>query len=76
MGTSHHELSSDSGDSELDFDRATQMKAQPLKFQVTAPPSRHFGLTKPKAKKPPHALTVAVTAAAAASAAEEYTRGS
>ena len=81
VGTGHHEPSSDSRDQELDIDRAMQMKALPLKFQVTAPSSRHLGLTKPKAKKPAHALTVAVAAAAAAaaaaaSAAEEDTRGS
>ena len=55
MGTDHHEPSSDSVDPELDIDRAMMMKAHPEKFQATAPSNRHLGLTKPKAKKPPHA---------------------
>ena len=77
VGMGHHEPSSDSGDPELDINRAIQMKAQPLKFQTTAPSSRHLGLTKPKAKKHPHALTTAVAASAAATAAaEEDTTGS
>ena len=74
VGIGHHEPSSDSGDPELDIDRAMQMKALPLKFQVTATSSRHLGLTKPKAKKPPNALTAAVAASAAATA--EDTTGS
>ena len=65
VGTGHHEPSSDRGDPDLDIDRAMTMKAQPLKFQTTAPSSRHLGLTKPRSKKPAHALTVAVAAAAA-----------
>ena len=45
------EPSSDSGDPALDTDRAMQMKAQPLKFQMTAPSSRQIGLTKAKGKE-------------------------
>ena len=71
------EPSSGSGDPELDIERAMTMKAKPLQFQTTAPSSRHLGLTKPKAKKPPHAMSAAVAASAAAAAAtEEDTTGS
>ena len=70
----HQEPSSDSGDPELDIARAITMKAKPLQFQTIAPSSRQIELTKPKPKKPPHAMTAAVVASAAA--AEEDTTGS
>ena len=53
MGRGCQEPSSDSGDPELDIDRAMTMKAKPLQFQMTAPSSRQIGLPKPRAMKPP-----------------------
>ena len=47
MGMGHQEPSSDSGDPELDIDRAMTMKAHALRLLVTAPSSRQIGLTKP-----------------------------
>ena len=78
VGMGHQEPFSDSGDLELDINRAMMMKAHLLKFQVTAPSSRQIGLTKPKPKKARDALTAAVAAAAAAAAAaaDEDTTGS
>ena len=67
VGTGRHEPSSDSGDPDLDIDRAMLMKAKPLKFDKTALSSKHLGvIPKPQARKTPHALTVAVAASAAA----------
>ena len=48
----HQELSSDSGEPDLDIERAMQMKAQPLKFQMTAPSSRQVGLTSLRQRNP------------------------
>ena len=80
MGRGCQEPSSDSGDPELDINRAMTMKAKPMQFQKTAPSSRQIGLTKPRATKPPRdPLTAAVAAGAAATAAtaiEEDTTGS
>ena len=54
MGTGCHEPSSDTVDLELDIDRAMMMQTHLQKFQVTAPSSKHLGLTKPRAPaKPP-----------------------
>ena len=76
IGTGHQEPSSDSGDPELDIDRAMMMKAKPHEFQTTAPSSRQIGFIKPKPKKPPDALTAAGAASATAAAANENTTGS
>ena len=43
----HHKPSSDSGDPELDINKAMKMKAQPLKFKKTAPSTTNLGLPKP-----------------------------
>ena len=68
VGMGHHEPSSDSGDTDLDIDRAMEMKAKP--FEKTAPSSKHLVvIPKPKAQKAAHDLTVA----AAATATEEDT---
>ena len=75
VGKGRHEPSSDSGDPDLDINRAMEMKAKQLKFEKTAPSSKHLGvIPKPKARKAAHAQTFAV--AAAATAAEEDTTGS
>ena len=52
VGRGHQEPSSDSGDPELDIDKAMTMKAKPLQFQMTAPPSQQIGIPKPRAMKP------------------------
>ena len=75
VGTGRHEPSSDNGNPDLDIDRAMLMNAKPLKFDKTAPSSKHLGV-KPQARKTPHALTVAVAASSAATAAKEDTTGS
>ena len=77
VGTGHHEPSSDSGDPDFDINRAMVMNAKQLRFNKTAPSSKHLEvIPKPQARKTPHALTVAVVASAAAAAAEENTTGS
>ena len=80
MGMSHHEPSSDSGNPDLNIDRAILMMAKLLKFDKTATSSKHLGvIPKPHARNIPHALTVTVAAsasAAAAAATEEDTTGS
>ena len=77
VGTGRHEPSSDSGNTDLDINRAMMMKAKPLKFDKTAPSSKHLAvIPKPQARKTPHALTGAAATAAAAAATEEDTTGS
>ena len=49
---SRQEPSTDSGDPELDIERAMTMKAKSLQFQMTAPSS----LMPPPMMVPPHAL--------------------
>ena len=72
MGTGRQEPSSDSGNPDLDLDRAMVMKAKLLKFDKSDPSNKHLVVIhKPQSRKTPHALTVAVAAAA-----EEDTAGS
>ena len=52
VGSGHQEPFSDSGDPELDIDRAMTMKAKPLHFQMTAPSSRQIGLSKSREMNP------------------------
>ena len=65
MGRGREPPSSDSGDPDLDIDRAMQMKAKPLRFDKSAPSSKYpVVIHKPQSRKTPHALTAAVAAAA------------
>ena len=66
--------SSDSGNPDIDIERAMHMKAQPLRFDKSAPSSKHpVVIHKPQSRKTHHALTAAVAAAAASA---EDTTGS
>ena len=74
VGTGQEQLSSDSGDPDLDIDRAMQLTAKPLRFNKSAPSSKHpVVIHKLQSRKTPHALTAAVAAAAASA---EDTTGS
>ena len=64
VGTGQQEPSSDTGDPDLDIDRAMLMKAKPLKFDKSAPSSKHpLVIPKPQSRKTPHTLTAAAAAA-------------
>ena len=65
VGTGRDLLSSDSGDPDLDINRAMQMTAKLLRFVKSAPSSKHpVVIHKPQSQRPAHALTAAVAAAA------------
>ena len=52
MGTGRQEPSPDSGDPDLDIDRAMLMKAKLLKFDKSAPSSKHTVMIhKPQSRK-------------------------
>ena len=71
VGTGRSQLSSDSCNPDLDIDTAMQMTAQPLRFEKSAPSSKHSAVIyKPQSQRPLHPLTAAVAAAAAAAAEE------
>ena len=53
--------SSDSGDPDLDIDKAMQMTAKLLRFKKSAPSSKHpVEIHKPQSQRPADALTAAV----------------
>ena len=65
VGIGRNHLSSDSGNQDLDMDMDMQMTAQLLRFEKSAPSSKHPAVIhKPQSRRPPHALTAARAAAA------------